>query len=293
MTSVRDALKAVGQSISIKQVAHQRNASFPLSLREFMGALPPGRILTKVISLDFLQRKFNVFINDRARPLFQVRLDSKEKKFGQSTLTLAMDTPKGYDHDHATVLKELAGPGERLSFDVGVGPLSVTYYYYFQDVNSDGLALEVVSAPSPKIHFRIHFERGGPIEMKVDGHTGHDIDFDGFRIDLNFGFGVHNGLLDLAGFVDTFHPNDLNLDRLKQFIDTDVSVNVDDIPDGVVANRVQDTMNKKIFEALNTADNRNALNKMVTRWLLGGDFYVTSVSSDGNALTVNYIIPPG
>jgi phospholipase C len=293
MTSVRGSLNVVGRSVSIKQLAHQRNASFPLSLRNFVGALPPGRILRKVVSLDFLQRKFDVFINERSRPLFQVRLDSKEKKFGQSTLTVAMDDPKGYDHDHPKVLKELAGPGERLSFDVGIGPVAVTYYYYFQDVKSDGLALDVVSGPSPKIHIRIHFESDGPIEMKVDGHTGHDIDFDGFRIDLNFGFGVHNGLIDLVGFVDTFNPKDLNLDRLKQFIDTDVSVNVDDIPDGVVANRVQDTINRKIFEALNTPDNRDALNKMVTRWLVGGDFYVTGVSSDAQSLSIDYIIPPG
>ena len=75
--------------------------------------------------------------------------------------------------------------------------------------------------------------------MKVDGHTGHDIDFDGFNIKLNFAFGSKNGLIDLVGFVDSFHPNDLNLDRLKQFINTDVSVNVDFTPDGVVANKVE------------------------------------------------------
>src|SRR6266404_9201371 len=144
MTSVRGSLNVVGKSVSIKQLAHQRNASFPLSLRNFVGALPPGRILNKVVSLDFLQRKFDVFINERSRPLFQVRLDSKERKFGQSTLTVAMDDPKGYDHVHPKVLKELAGPGERLSFDVGVGPLSVTYYYYFKDVNSDGFTLNIV-----------------------------------------------------------------------------------------------------------------------------------------------------
>ena len=91
MTSVRESLNVVGQSVSIKQLAHQRNASFPLSLRNFVGAPPPGRILRKVISLDFLQRKFDVFFNERVRPLFQIRLNSKERKFGQSALTVAMD----------------------------------------------------------------------------------------------------------------------------------------------------------------------------------------------------------
>jgi phospholipase C len=282
----------VEKSASIRQVASQRGASFPLSLRKLTGALPPGRVLKKTIPLDFLQRKFDVFINQRSRPLFQIRLDSKEKKFGQSTLTVAMDDLKGYDHDHPKVSKELAGPGERLSFDVGVGPLSVTYYYYFQDLKSDALTLNVVGAQSTGIEIGIHFETEGGIEMKVDGHTGHDIDFDGFRIKLNFGFGVHNGLIDLVGFVDTFNPKDVNLDRLKQFVDTDVSVNVDYFPDGVVASRVENTINRKIFEALNTPENRDALNKMVTRWLVGGDFYVFNVSTVNGSLNIDYILPP-
>jgi hypothetical protein len=53
MASVRESLNIVGQSASIKQLAEQRNESFPLSLRNFIGAPPPGRILRKVISLDF------------------------------------------------------------------------------------------------------------------------------------------------------------------------------------------------------------------------------------------------
>jgi PQQ-like domain len=41
-TSVRQALNVVGQSVSLKQLAHQRNELFPLSLRHFVGAPPPG-----------------------------------------------------------------------------------------------------------------------------------------------------------------------------------------------------------------------------------------------------------
>ena len=129
--------------------------------------------------------------------------------------------------------------------------------------------------------------------MKVDGHTGHDIDFDGFNIKLNFAFGSKNGLIDVSALWTLFHPDDLNLDRLKQFINTDVSVNVDFTPDGVVANRVENQINAKIFEALNSPDNRDAINIMVTRWLVGGDFYVLGVSSDDHALTIDYILPPG
>ena len=38
MTSVRQSLKLVGKAASIKQLAHKRKASFPLSLRQFVGA---------------------------------------------------------------------------------------------------------------------------------------------------------------------------------------------------------------------------------------------------------------
>ena len=47
MTSVRESLDAVRQAVSLKQLAHQRHESFPLSLRNFVGAPPPGRILRK------------------------------------------------------------------------------------------------------------------------------------------------------------------------------------------------------------------------------------------------------
>ena len=73
MTSVREALGAFGQAVSIKEVAHQQGASFPVSVRALVGALPPGRIRQKVIGLDFLQRKFDQFFNERPRPIFKVR----------------------------------------------------------------------------------------------------------------------------------------------------------------------------------------------------------------------------
>jgi hypothetical protein len=75
MTSVREALNVVGQAVSIKEIAHQRNATFPVSLRALVGAPPPGRLRRKTIALDFLQCKFDVFFNQRALPLFQIRLD--------------------------------------------------------------------------------------------------------------------------------------------------------------------------------------------------------------------------
>ena len=98
MTSVREALGAFGQAVSIKEVAHQQGASFPVSVRELVGALPPGRILQKVISLDFLQRKFNQFFNERPRPIFEVRLHNRGSgDHRHSTVDVLFDdATKGY-----------------------------------------------------------------------------------------------------------------------------------------------------------------------------------------------------
>ena len=286
MTSVRSSLNAIGRAVSVKQLGRQRNASFPLSLRQFVGAPPPGRISRKVISLDFLRRKFDVFFNERIRPLFQIRLDGK--KFGESALTVAFDDPEnGYDHDNPRVRKELAGPGEVLSYD---GIIYGIHRYHFSDVKSDGITLDILPGPPVQVEIVIHFETDG-VEMRVEDRP--DIDFNYFRIKLHFGFGVKNGLVDLVGFVDTFNPKDLNLDRLKNYIDVDVSVDVDWEPDGYVAGKVESTMNTKIFEALNTPENRDALNKMATRWLVGGDFYTLGAAADAQSLTIDYVIPPG
>ncbi len=335
MTSVRESLDVVSRSVSIKELAYQRNESFPLSLREFVGAPPSGRMLRKVISLDFLQRKFDVFFNERVRPLFQIRLDSKERKYGQSALTVAMldsvamsDPNRAeYDHDHPVVLKELAGPGEVLELP---GVIYGTHRFYFQDVNSDGLALNVVPGQLVGIEIAIHFETEGGIEIKVEDFNAHDIDFDAFNIKLKMEFGSRNGLIDLVGFIEeieqainsatitstglnqvmlTVHfrgevirlngPSPSSIKGLvkegliKRFINTDVSVNVDFLPDGVVANKVEKNLNSKILEALKSSDNRDALNRMVTRWLVGGDFYVVGVASDDQSLIIDYIIPPG
>jgi len=52
-------------------------------------------------------------------------------------------------------------------------------------------------------------------------------------------------------------------------------------------------MDSKIFEGLTEADNRSSLNKIVTRWLIGGDFYVLGTSTESGSLIIDYIVPPG
>ena len=50
--SVRDNLNLVGQSANLNQSAQDNGLGFPLSLRNWIKALPPGRIVRKVVPLE-------------------------------------------------------------------------------------------------------------------------------------------------------------------------------------------------------------------------------------------------
>lgn len=346
MTSVRKSLKLPRITVSIKQVAHQRNAAFPLSLREFVGAPPPdpsGRVAQKRIPLKLLQSKVDQIINDRPRPLIQVRLNGEEKKFGQSEITVVKDSrAKGdYDYDDPIRHKSLAKEGERLSFKK-----VFTYYYYFQDIRSERISVEFFSGPPAGIEIGVLFESKGPLELKVDGdYTIPDIDFEGLLIKLKLEFGSSNGKLTLLGFIEEIemaislgkttkippplNPNEPDLRRVKfsmnfrgqalevigssasdvkklarnklkdivkkKLIYTNVSVDVHNFFDGLPAESIESNVNSTIFDELSNPDpeSRDKIDKKLTRFLVGGDFYVTNVASDGQSLIVDYIIPPG
>src|SRR5262245_5229014 len=192
MTSVREALDVVGQAVSIKELAHQRNADFPLSLREFVGALPPGHLRKKVIVLDFLQRKFNEFFNQRPQPLLQFRLHGDAP--GASTLSVLFNDPlleTGYDEENPLEAVELAGPGEVLTAGES--------RYRFVDVRSSSLCLDMVSRQPVIIEVGVHFETEG---VEMDFEDASDIDFVGFILHLNLELGSDDGSIDLVGVVD-------------------------------------------------------------------------------------------
>jgi hypothetical protein len=122
--SVREALQVAGQSISIKQVVRLNNVpfpkwSYPLSLRKFVGALPPGRILRKEIPLDLLQRKFDEFFNNREKPLFKFRLHGdafprQETAMTKSTTTKSAPTADASRRELVTKLLGVAAGGAAL-----------------------------------------------------------------------------------------------------------------------------------------------------------------------------------
>jgi phospholipase C len=85
----------------------------------------------------------------------------------------------------------------------------------------------------------------------------------------------------------------------REFIIPDVSVDVTGLPDGVVAGIIEDKIFDKLFEALTETPEpgkeatRDMLRRMVTTWLVGGDFHVLAVASNSREVTIDYILPLG
>ena len=273
MTSVRESLHVVGQAVSIKQLAQQRNVSFPLSLRQFVGAPPPGRLLTRVVPLELLQQKFDLFFNERERPLFKIRfhnLGSGDHR--HSTVDVLFDDPaKGY----TSQLRD-GKPKDLGQLEIDLPFPSPNPDFHFSDLNSRALTVNIIPDQPVGIEAVIYFETEGE-EMKVNNFP--NIDFDAFNIKIRFNveYDKDNGQVDLR--TD------------KKLIKTDASVNVEGLPDGVFASGVEDKFNGKIADALK--ENRDSINTLVTRLLVAGDFYVLGVSSDGQVLRIDYILPQG
>jgi phospholipase C len=268
MTSVREALDVVGQAVSIKQLAHQRNASFPLSLRAFVGAPPPGRMLRKVILLHILQQKFDLFFNQRPRPLFKVKLDGTHH--GQGKLTVLqndLEAEGGYKEVKAHDFTR-----DELDIDI---PVPSDHHFYFADLNSDALTLNLIPEQPVWIEVGLHFETKGPEEIHINNWS--DVDLRRFNITVKFRLEPASGKVGLVTF--------------KEWINTAVSI--DSIPGyrDIVEGKIKSTVNQKVYDALQ--ENSEGINQLLTRWLVGGDFYVMGVSSDPQSLTIDYIIPPG
>ena len=335
VASVRRSLKLEGRSASIRELVKQRNqipfqpnVKFPVSLRKFIGALPPGRILKKVISLKLLQSKLDEFINTPKPPPLQIRLHGSH--FGVSTLFVFLKNKIGNDYDRKNPLveRDLAGPGEVLEFS----GLFSDHRFRFNDVNSNSFKVKIVPGEPAGIEIVVRFEtEGGENGEEIRVEDFPDIDFDGFNITLKMEFGFSRGALDLVSWVDeidaamekvkltsilnsgvssevnfrgqTFKsggvtPDDakteVKRELIKQFIIVNVSVNVGGgVPDGTVAGKIKRKLTGKIFDALKDDKTRNALNQKVNPFLLGGDFQVTKVSNDDKNLTIEYLVPPG
>lgn len=208
--------------------------------------------------------------------MFKLRVHGE--KVGGSELSVFFDDPvTGYrlsgkptDLGHLEFDLDSPGPGDFLPDPD----------FHFNDVNSDGLTLKIIPGNPAGIEARIHFETKGE-ELKVNNFP--NVDFDGFNIKINF----HFGRMDAGDVL----PGTIDLATDEKSVVTNVSVNVRLLPDGVVASKIKSKMNAKLFEHLQK--DRAGLNRKVTRFLLGGDFAVTKVSSNDRELIIDYVLPPG
>ena len=272
MISVRAELGVLETSVSVRQWAEQHNLSFPLSLRKSMHSVPAGHILRKVIPLDVLQRKFDEFLNFRSRPPFLIRLNGTQ--YGESTVTVTFDDPvKGFEHD-PFINAELAKPGEALEFD---GIVFGTHRFYFQDVKSDEMTLKIFGTGPLVLEAILHFETGGGVELHAEDFP--DINFEHFSISMKI-------------WVEPdFLNHSISLGTYPEWVSTDVSVDVSALPDGKVADKIESTMNSKIYAALD--ENLPNVISLLKTWLIGGDYYVLMVGCNDQALTIHYILPEG
>ena len=150
--------------------------------------------------------------------------------------------------------------------------------FYFSGLNSDGLIVDIIPGQPVGIEVLIHFEPKDE-EMKVNNFP--NIDFDGFKIKIRFNldFDSANSLVDLK--------------TEEKMIETDASVDVGGLPDGVFASGVEDAMNSKIVDALKAKESHEIINPLVTRWLVGGAFPVIGVEGNDQVLSVEYMVPLG
>jgi phospholipase C len=267
---------------------------------------PPGPPL-KFVSIAFLERKFDEFVNGRGGPidgenpsLLRIRLDNSGN-FAHDT------TPESY-LDLQGLVATATGvhyvPSPR-----SIGQLD--YEYFLREVECTSLKLSINPASVTPLSLTADFETAGPVELpsKYAAHPNVDIQKLTLTIDLTLGIDrgvdVQGGkatLIDLLSWVHdiqsmtftpvgqtsthatgTFfgQPVDLTLplsvDAIRSFFLAEVvHISLDTDSNLFIENFVRDTLLSKIYSLLISQDRftgrtvRDGLNAWATRWLLGG-----------------------
>lgn len=332
VASVRQFLNVPGRSISIREAVRIVNIGlpphldykFPLSIRKFIKAVPPGRVLRKVIPLNFLQRKFDEFINDRFPRLVKLRLHGTS--YGKSNFEVYLLNGKGvYDEK------------PNYSWDMGHLEIPLPFApnpdFYFNNLETNRITLKL--QPGSVLEAAIHFETAGE-EVKINNFPNVNLDRLSLKVKLEFLKGRNK--IDLVGWLDqvddaaekaevisdnllgdyvattkfrgkTFRargPSEVYAKRAlrdklaREFIIPDASANVVGIPSDYVDGKIEGTTFEKLLEKLseipkepNDEPIRERLKRNVTAWLIGGEFHVLGVATNGQELTIDYILPLG
>jgi phospholipase C len=284
----------------------------------------------KKIPISFLQAKFDELINARngldtsdSPPLRKIRLDN-------SGPTNSRALRESYADIRAiNALSKPWTPGQpKVNYVSGprsLGQLSRAWGFgdlYLQDINSASLSLTVdPSQTDGPLTLRIVFETGGPIEaIGGESRSIGEMDFTNFEITIKLtlavkettnAFGASRTVIDTMAWVDELpqftDPLVGPLERIamiEKYLHVSLTTSSKLDPGG----RFRQGVRESLFSALTTPDvitkrtGRDAINSLVTSWLLGGvadddrntddnNAIIKSVSIDEENITVSYAGP--
>jgi phospholipase C len=264
----------------------------------------------KIVSIPFLERKFDEFVNGRGGPidgenpaLLRIRVDNSGN-FAHDT------TPESY-----LDLQALIATGLGVTYvphPRSMGQLD--HGYFAREIESSGLKLSVDPASTTPLTLTVEFETAGPLELPSKVAVWPNIDIQKLSVGLDLTLGIDRGvdvqggtatLVDLLTWVHdlqsmTFQttegpngpqthctgtflgqPVDLTLEAdfdgvIAHFVAKVVHLDMDTDVDFIVEGILRTTLLRKIFGMLTTPDRftgrtaRDGLNAWVTSWLLGG-----------------------
>lgn len=283
----------------------------------------------KVIPLEVFQQKFNEFVNDRERPLFKFRLHGEE--YGKSELTVFVEDPVSGELEPYGDPTDLRPDGGVLEITLPLLPNPNFNFNDLNTAKiSLNIGSEPTGSP-PEIEVRVEFETGGE-ELKINNFLNVNLTRLILKLKLPIMLDSNSGLVSLSAFVglveqamrevtispvgpdfvnlkvnfrgkkfeqigkklDTsYHLNMLKKQLFKEFIKTDARAEVVGIDGGIVADKIESTLNDKLIEALIEAmldkGDSAGINRRLTRLLVGGDYQVVGVWSDGQVLNIDYI----
>ena len=260
----------------------------------------------RFISIPFLERKFDEFVNGRGGPidgenpsLLRIRLDNSGN-FAHDT------TPESY-----LDLQALIATGAGVTYvpsPRSIGQLD--HEYFAREIESSGLKLSVDPASITPLTLTVEFETAGPVELPSKSVLDPDIDIQKLSVAVDLTLGIDHGvdvqggtatLVDLLSWVHdlqtmTFEvtgvanvthctgtflgqPVDVTLQgdyggAIAYFVAKVVHLDMD--TDSIADGSLRTTLLSKIYGMLTTPDRftgrtaRDGLNAWATRWLLGG-----------------------
>jgi Phosphoesterase family/Ricin-type beta-trefoil lectin domain-like len=284
----------------------------------------------KKIPISFLQAKFDEFVNERNGPdtsdnppLRKIRLDNSgptnsqalRESYADIRAISALSKPWTSGQPKMNYVSSPRSLGQ-LSRAWGFGDL------YIQDIKTASLGLTVdPSQTDGPFTLRIVFETGGPIEtIRGESRSTGEMDFTNFEITIKFtlavkrttnAFGVARTVIDTMSWVDELPPFTdpivgpvERIAMIEKYLHVSLTTSSKCDPGGLFRQGARDAL----FSALTTPDvitkrtGRDAINSMITSWLLGGvadddrntdgnNAIIDSVSIDQDNITLSYAGP--